>query len=136
MKRLLIVLAVALLVPVAASADPIAVGDIVTVSDPGSRFGSGGPFQITKAGETPFLTFCIETNEYFNWGDYRVARIDTVAILGGAGGGSPDPLNYETAWLYTQFRGLTRRAADGPGRCLPGSHLVLRTGDGRREQRG
>ncbi len=61
-----------------------------------------GPIGIWNVGET-FDTFCLEKDEYFVPGaDYDVT-IGTDAIAGGIGGGTPDPLAYETAFLYTQY---------------------------------
>ena len=50
-----------------------------------------------------FITFCIERNEVVRPGfRYDVAE-NTEAIKGGLGGGNPDPLSPETAFLYTHF---------------------------------
>jgi hypothetical protein len=77
--------------------------------------GSGGLFKltifdtITNAGGTEHIdpgiiqSFCIERNEYINWGSQYYAQLNTVAIGGGLGGPSPDPLGAKTAWLYAQY---------------------------------
>jgi hypothetical protein len=51
-----------------------------------------------------FQTFCIELNETLNIPGSYVATINTAAVNGGVGGGNPDPLSAQTAWLYSQFR--------------------------------
>jgi hypothetical protein len=84
--------------------------------NPGTyQSGNGGPFQvtvfdtITNAGGTESIgpgilqTFCIERNEYISWGGQYYAQLNTVAIGGGLGGPSPDPLGAKTAWLYAQY---------------------------------
>jgi hypothetical protein len=48
-------------------------------------------------------TFCVETNEYFNPGTTYEFLLATVSYKGGVGGGSPDPLDPKTAYLFTQF---------------------------------
>ncbi len=52
-----------------------------------------------------FETFCIEDNEYINFGQGFTFNVDIskAAVLGGVGGGSPDPLDDRTAWLYCEF---------------------------------
>lgn len=79
------------------------------------QYGSGGPFRvtvfdtITNAAGTEYVspgviqTFCIEKDEYITWGGQYYGQLNTVAIDGGAGGPSPDPLSAKTAWLYTQY---------------------------------
>lgn len=54
-----------------------------------------------------FQTFCIERSE--NVGDNTVYNfsIDAGAIRGGLGGGNPDIISNQTAWLYTNFRNGT-----------------------------
>lgn len=87
------------------------------------RMGDGGEFQVRVvsgfAGNTgmasdtglngsaanTFQTFCVERNEYLPaFGTQVTVTIDTAAIRGGYFGGNPDPIGYETAYLYTQFR--------------------------------
>jgi len=48
-----------------------------------------------------FQSFCLEENEGFS--DTTTATLNTAAVLGGLGGGSPDPICRATAWLYQQF---------------------------------
>jgi hypothetical protein len=86
--------------------------------------GGGGPFDLTKdtdgippyaptvafnqvfsQGNT-FISFCVERNEYIDLSGnqgYR-AVVNSAAVGGGVGGGSPDPICLATAWLYSTFR--------------------------------
>jgi len=89
---------------------------------------NGGPYEITVVG-TPvgplgqvkaaagggmFLSFCIELNEGLKFGGPYNANVANAAVLGGIGGGSPDPISKATAWLYSQFRaGLIATDAQG-----------------------
>lgn len=87
-----------------ANADPINVGDIIKLYDgPGTT--GGGEFKVYKSGQYLFDTFCLETDEYFNYGaDLVVASITENAIAGGSGGPEPDPIDPRTAYLYYHFR--------------------------------
>lgn len=50
-----------------------------------------------------FDTFCLELDETVNSvGTYNV-NLNTAAVFGGVGGGSPDPINGGTAWLFSSF---------------------------------
>jgi hypothetical protein len=72
---------------------------------------SGGPYQNGGGGEitatiessSPFQTFCVELNEHIALGGVYNFDINTKAVAGGVGGGSPDPLDPRTAWLYQKF---------------------------------
>ena len=60
---------------------------------------NGGAFLVN--GE--FASFCLERDEYFNWGVTYNGSISDSAIRGGINTDSGDPLDHKTAWLYTQF---------------------------------
>lgn len=65
-----------------------------------------------------FQTFCLEANEGLS-GQPFLAVLNTAAVLGGKGGGSPDPLSIGAAWLYKQFAEGHLAGYDytpGPGR--------------------
>ena len=71
----------------------------------------GGEFLFTPVGDyegltlDPFITFCLERNEYLNFSaQFTVVNIGPAAFNGGVGGGNPDPLDERTAWLYQSFR--------------------------------
>jgi hypothetical protein len=103
---IMVVLAAAILSAAPALAGPWNVNDSITytlsnaVSTP---FGSGGLFTITNANTGAVIqTFCIELNEHIYQND-RVAGISNQAVLGGRGGGSPDPISSSTDWLFAQF---------------------------------
>lgn len=83
----------------------VVVGNLVKFVDgPGSPGGEFGIDVLPVVG-TNFITFCLEYNEYINFGStYKVASVGTAAINGGVGGGNPDPISNATAYLYTQFR--------------------------------
>jgi hypothetical protein len=49
-----------------------------------------------------FQTFCLERNEFLS-GQPFDGWLNTAAVAGGIGGGSPDPISIGTAWLYKQF---------------------------------
>ena len=107
MKKLFLVLALLALLPVAAaSADPIAVGNTVSLTlGVGNAHGGGAFWMSTPGHPNAFLTFCLEMNEYFTPGaNYIVGNLSTAAMNGGVGGPSPDPLDPMTAYLYTMFR--------------------------------
>ena len=87
-----------------------AVGDTLTFAlDPmGGGTNGGGPFDadINKSGAfvTDFVTFCLERNESIQLNTpFLVDSITTMAINGGIAGGSPDPLDQRTAFLYQNF---------------------------------
>jgi hypothetical protein len=68
----------------------------------------GGEFLLTVQPSSPnagsnFLTFCVETNEHItDGGKYQVIISDS-ANKGGSGGGTPDPLDANTQWLFQQY---------------------------------
>ena len=71
---------------------------------PGS--GPGGEFIASYLdGSNSFATFCLEKNEYIAFNQpLKVAGVTSGAINGGVSGGNPDPISFDTAYLYTQFR--------------------------------
>ncbi|MFN0138261.1 MAG: hypothetical protein ACKVS9_19325 [Phycisphaerae bacterium] len=96
------------------SAAPIASAGSMTVVV-GDSYGSstGGEFNLTPSGLpfTPvsysggasFESFCIERSEHISIGGTYHVDVTTEARNGGNGGGSPDPLDPLTAYLYSQF---------------------------------
>ncbi|MCS7090996.1 MAG: hypothetical protein RMN51_03110 [Verrucomicrobiota bacterium] len=80
----------------------------------------GGEFTVKGHGATPlptawtaaysplarvnggFQSFSLERNESINGSPWH-AYLNTAAVKGGTGGGSPDPISIGTAWLYKQF---------------------------------
>lgn len=90
----------------AAGAVSIAPGSYIRLYD---SYGttSGGEFNLDVVGSPAgfdAIVFCLETNEFMSFGQVLlVDDISTEARLGGTGGGSPDPISYETAYLFTQF---------------------------------
>lgn len=84
-------------------------------TDPWSGTSAGGPFELQAINFTPvglglhgaqanaFMSFCVEKNEYISNGKTFNVEFNTAAVGGGFGGGNPDPLDEETAFLYTMF---------------------------------
>ncbi len=96
-----------LLIPAAAQADTITVGDYVKFGDrPGSP---GGEFLLTVY-DTPggpqidqFITFCVQMTQFMNFNDtFKVGAVSNAADDDPA-----VPLDQRTAYLYTQFRNGT-----------------------------
>ena len=82
----------------------------VTVEQGLYQAGSGGEFKIVvneglpgHAAGTSFQSFCLERNEYLSFGETYFVDVSDVAVNGGVGGPSPDPLDPRTAWLYNEF---------------------------------
>lgn len=77
-------------------------------SVPGGRATPGAGNQAY----TSFQSFCLELNEHVdvnpgspqNPVNQVTVSISTAAVNGGVGGGTPDPISPESAFLYTQFR--------------------------------
>lgn len=90
-----------------ASADPLlAPGSVIRLYDSYGTTG-GGEFNgqiVGTSAAIDFISFCLELNEYFSPGQSLLVRdISTEARNGGAGGPSPDPISYATAYLFTEF---------------------------------
>ena len=106
--RLLVLLVLVGSIPVAASADSIAVGDVVRFSDLAGNTG-GGEFKLTDVNNPSewIITFCLQKTEYMNFtSDFYVGSVNTYTLTdpndkGGVNG--KDELSSQTAWLYTQF---------------------------------
>src|SRR5450759_5179274 len=123
MKRIAFVLLL-----VAALASPAMAGQVQVGPGNGQagdygiyQTGSGGEFTINALGNYntlsyfagakdinavvgSFQTFCIEDNEYISpYPTVYNASLSNVAVLGGIGGGSPDPISYGTAYLSSTF---------------------------------
>ncbi len=105
MKKFLILALVALvLAPATAKAGPLAVGDLVKLSD-WHNSNSGGPFWATS-GSNGWLTFCVEATEYIDFDhQFKVVGITDTAYNGGVGPAG-DPLDPATAYLYDKYLGL------------------------------
>jgi hypothetical protein len=114
MRKLLIGLVMimvgfALITP-SANAYPVSAGDwIVVKNGVGSHAYGGGAFDVALASDPTdwlFDTFCVERNESISPNGttpYLIDSITGTAIGGGIGGGSPDPLSSQAAWLYMQW---------------------------------
>ena len=67
----------------------------------GMTFPALGPG--VAVGTNPFQTFCVEGNEHLPSGVLTNWTLGTASSAGGNGGGSPDPLSPQTAYLFSQF---------------------------------
>lgn len=111
-------LTMAVITPVAATADPIQTGDLVVITDgPGPNFNGGGPFLATANGES-WETFCLERNEEVAYDGSYFAELNDAAVKGGLGGQDPagsdrDPLSDLSAYAYYLYR--TNRPANWTG---------------------
>jgi hypothetical protein len=90
-----------------ASADPLlSPGSVIRLYDSYGSTG-GGEFNGQVVGTSAaidFISFCLEINEYFSPGQNLLVKdVSTEARNGGAGGPSPDPISYATAYLFTEF---------------------------------
>ena len=110
MKRLVsyaFVIAV-LVLPLAAEAGTVTLHDWTTADNfLVNASGGGGPFRATTSadsllGAIDFLTYCLEYNENFSYGQTYNFELSDGATSGGVGGGNPDPLDDATKWLYYQ----------------------------------
>lgn len=68
---------------------------------------TGGP-NVTALNANQFLTFCIERNEFINYGGVYKVNIAEAADKGGIGDSdgnslTPDPISLSTAWLFRKF---------------------------------
>lgn len=109
---IMVLLGLMMMTPLA-YADNIQVGNWIKLYDGGIGTTNGGEFEVFKSdggqsgpySDQHFTTFCLETNEYFNYSaPLYVAGINKYADAGGSSGGNPDPLDARTAYLYYNFR--------------------------------
>lgn len=133
---------VAALLAADASAGRVYVTDGTGIYDGGDA--SGGAFTINQVQDyngvmggvggsaSSFLTFCIEFNEHIGFNKFYYTKIDTVAVNGGVGGPSPDPLSSATALLYSTFRAgglINGLAIDSPARISSLQYAIWRLED-------
>jgi hypothetical protein len=109
MKKIIKLIILAACLAIAA---PVMAIPTITISGGPYQAWNGGEFTITVTSDgipgqpngSTFPSFCVETNEYISFGPtYYYVVINDKAVNGGSGGGSPDPLNPKTAWLYNEF---------------------------------
>jgi len=83
----------------------------VTISGTSGTLG-GGPFSVSitkgpgpglNGAANSFLTFCLERNEFLDYGIPYNVNVTSGAINGGVSGGNPDPISAATAWVYANF---------------------------------
>lgn len=118
MKKLLLTCAVAAIV-CGLSHSAIAAPTITVQGGP-YQAGSGGEFTIVvgsqgfagHAAYSDFQSFCLERDEYLSFGTTYYVDVSDVAVNGGLGGPSPDPLGSRTAWLYNEFLDGTLKGYD------------------------
>lgn len=100
-----VALGLLMVAPAFAAAVTVNVGDTILFKPSVNRPGPGGLFDVYLNGShtSLFQTFCIELNEHLEFNkNYTVGSIGG-AVKGGIAGGNPDPIDYHTAYLYTQF---------------------------------
>jgi len=102
MKRLLVLLLLVAGMAVPSAEAGIITGSEVKVTGSLGTLG-GGAFTVESPDSDPFLTFCLERDEYISYNTTYYAKLALAADDGGAGGLSPDPLDSRTAFLYSQF---------------------------------
>ncbi|MGA4578924.1 VPDSG-CTERM sorting domain-containing protein [Limisphaera sp. VF-2] len=112
LAKTLVAAAAALLVAGQASATLVTVVRTAGYYDPtygggeftlkGSPWANPAHYALETLVDGGFQTFCLEVNEFLS-GQPLLAVLNTVAVMGGKGGGSPDPLSIGSAWLYKQF---------------------------------
>ena len=69
-----------------------------------THYGGGGASLPPETMLTSFQTFCVEKNEWIDTPHMiEETHVNTFAVAGGYAGGSPDPLDQRTAYLYRQF---------------------------------
>jgi len=116
MRKLIFAILCSLGVVNALAGPDLQVGDVVRFFDREGSTGGGefGVRLVSNLGAPDlFRTFCVETNENLDFSNnFRVGSITSDAINGGSGGGSPDPLSYYSAYLYSQFRAGTLSGYD------------------------
>jgi hypothetical protein len=99
-------LAVAILTVAPATASSWNINDDINYSvsnTVGTPFGTGGLLTITNEDTgAQIKSCCLELNEHI-YQTSLVAGISNQAVLGGRGGGSPDPISSATDWLYAQY---------------------------------
>ena len=105
--RMIVVFALAsACMPADARASAVTPGTIIQLYDSYGTTG-GGEFDgqiVGTSAQIDFISFCLETNEYFTPGqNLLVQDVSTEARAGGSGGPHPDPISNETAYLFTQF---------------------------------
>jgi hypothetical protein len=105
MKKILLVLTVVLMglliaVP-GVLAYSLSAGDTIRLGLGYGNANGGGAYSVYQGNDLLFYTFCLERNEYFTPGEaLSIGSITEAAINGGIGGGNPDPISSETAYLY------------------------------------
>jgi len=65
--------------------------------------GMGGGIFVAHTSTSTFDTFCVEIPEHLSFGSLYQYTVGNAAVMGGYGGGSPDPLSGATAFLYASF---------------------------------
>jgi hypothetical protein len=102
--RLLVLLPLLLIVPVATHAGPIVAGDIVTLTDGPGNTGGGEFNMFVNGSAASCITFCLQRAETISFNTQYVVGSVTTYADDAAGN---DPISSQTAWLYTAARNGT-----------------------------
>ena len=109
MKKVILAILMVVLI-----SSPVVANMTVTIANSYGDTG-GGEFNVTPLSgwsfaptsldptDSIFETFCVEKNEYLDFGTTYYVKISSAADAGGFDGGHPDPLDAATAYLYKQF---------------------------------
>ena len=106
-RRLFIILIMCGLMSMAAFAGPTTQ---VTIVGHGLGTTDGGVFIFTTTNipgytnGSSFTSFCVEKNEHIAYNQTYDVIINTAAVGGGISGGSPDPLDSRSAYLFYHYK--------------------------------
>jgi hypothetical protein len=100
LRTLLALLPLVALVPAVTEAGPIMAGDTVVLTDGPGNTGGGEFNMFVNGSATSFITFCLQRTQFISFNQpYTIGSVTNYADDPGT-----DPIESQTAWLYTQLR--------------------------------